>query len=85
MNIKALKYNRALGMNSIENKYMLYAQQHAILLKMDLRLKIATVVLHENGFDHTGKWGALMRGKRPPYSRMLQFPLDTHTHVCAHC
>jgi hypothetical protein len=50
--IKALKYNRALGMQSIENKYMLYAQQHAILSRMDLRLKIATKILRENGFDH---------------------------------
>jgi len=32
-------------MKSIENKYMLYAQQHAIL-------KIATAILRENGFDH---------------------------------
>jgi hypothetical protein len=51
--IKPLKYNRALGMKSIENKYiMLYAQQHVILSRMDLRLKIATTILRENGFDH---------------------------------
>jgi hypothetical protein len=52
MNIEALKHNRALEMNSIENKYTLYVEQHAILLRMDLRLNLATTNLRENGFDH---------------------------------